>query len=218
MNIFVVTEGRGDKYLYKSWIPYVNPNITYVDCIVNITDNNFSIVHSFGNPYYFRTIDKAIEDVNDHGNIDRLVISVDSEELSLQDKQSEIRRYLASKSCSASKFVIIQHFCIETWALGNKRACPVNPNSQALLTFKNLFDVRILDPELLPPYPPRKLNRAQFAEVYLRSMLQDRNMHLSYNKSRPKPLRRLAYFNQIRLRYQNTNHIASFNSFLNAFV
>lgn len=218
MNIAVVTEGRGDKYLYKSWIPYVNPNISYVSFIENITNNNFSIVHSFGNPYYFRTIDQAIEDVNDHGNIDRLVISVDSEELSLQNKQSEIRRYLVNKSCSASIFVIIQHFCIETWALGNKRACPVNPNHQSLLTFKNFFDVRVLDPELLPSYPPRKLNRAQFAEVYLRSMLQARSTHLSYNKSRPKPLRHSTYFKQICLRYQTTNHIASFDSFLSAFI
>ena len=81
MNIAVVTEGRGDKYLYRSWIPYVNPNIAYVNFIEDITNNNFSIVESFGYPYYFRTIDQAIDDVNDHGNIDRLVISVDSEEL-----------------------------------------------------------------------------------------------------------------------------------------
>ena len=127
MNIAVVTEGKGDKYLYKSWIPYVNPSITYVNRIEDITNNNFSIVESFGNPYYFRSIDRTIDDVNDHGNIDRLVISVDSEEMSLQDKQSEISRYLANKSCSASIFVIVQHFCIETWALGNKRACPANP-------------------------------------------------------------------------------------------
>jgi len=204
--------------LYKSWITYVNPNITYVDFIEHITNNNFSIVHSHGNPYYFRTIDRAIDDVNDHGNIKRLVISVDSEDMSFQDKQSEISSYLTNKPCSASIFIIVQHFCIETWALGNKRACPANPNHQSLLTFKNLFDVRVSDPELLPSYPPLNLNRAQFAAVYLRSMLQARNMHLSYNKSRPKPLRHSTYFNQISLRHQTTNHIASFSSFLNAFV
>lgn len=218
MNIAVVTEGSGDKYLYKYWIPYVNPNITYVEHIEDITSNNFSIVSGGGYPYYLCVIDRAIDDINNHGNINRLVISVDSEEVSLQEKEGEILAYLATKSCSVSVFIIVQHFCIETWALGNRRACPANPNNQPLITFKNFFDVRILDPELLPEYPPMQLKRAQFAEAYLHSMLRDRHDHLSYRKSHPKPLRSYTYFRQMLLRHQDTNHIASFGSFLSAFV
>ena len=140
MNIAVVTEGRGDKYLYKSWIQYVNPNITYVDRIEDMNDDNFSIVSSGGYPnYYFRVIDRAIDDVHDHGNINRLVISIDSEGMSLEEKEREMSDYLATKSCSVPIFVIIQHFCIETWALGNRRACSANPNHQPLITFKNFF-------------------------------------------------------------------------------
>lgn len=218
MNIAIITEGRGDKYIYKSWIPFVNPNITYVDRIRDISSNNFSIVSGFGYPSYFQKIDEVIQDVNDHGHIDRLVIGIDSEELTLHQKQQEISDYLSSSTCLAPIFIIVHHFCIETWALGNRRFCPANPNHQPLLTYKIFFDVRSSDPELLPEYPPLRLNRAKFAQRYLSAICQSRNPHLTYNKSRPKPLIHNAYYQQVLLRHQTSGHIASFSFFLNAFI
>lgn len=218
MNIAVVTEGKGDQQIYKSWIPLVNPNMTYVDNIKKILTDNFAIVSAFGYPSYFDVILGVIHDVNSHGGIDRLVIGVDSEELTLHQKQAEMSTYLAGISCSTPIFVVYQHFCIETWALGNRRACQANPSYEPLSTFKRFFDVRISDPEFLPSYPPLENNRAQFAETYLKAMLHARNPHTTYIKSRPKPLLHHTYFKQILLRHQTTSHIASFAFFLNAFI
>lgn len=218
MNIAVVTEGRGDKKIYKSWIPLVNPDITYVDHIIDIFTDNFAIVSAFGYPSYFDVILGVIDDVNSHGSIDRVVIGVDSEEFTLQQKQAEMSTFLACISCSTPILVVYQHFCIETWALGNRRACPANPSHEPLSTFKRFFDVRTSDPELLTPYPPLGNNRAQFAETYLKAMLHARSPHTTYIKSRPKPLLHHTYFRQILRRHQATTHIASFAFFLDAFV
>ncbi len=219
MNFYVVVEGEiGERFVYEKWIPFANSEITYVDTIFNIVNNNFAIIVGGGFPNYFDVIESAIEDVNSVGNIDRLVIAVDSEEMSFEEKSNEISSFLRDKSCSATISIIIQHFCLETWALGNKRVGPRNPKSLRLRTYKNFFDVLENNPELLPPYPPNNLNRAQFAEKYLRTMLNDRNRNLTYSKRNPKVLLKQSYFSEVKKRLETTGHIASFRTFLNAFL
>lgn len=216
MNIVVITEGKGERYLYKSWIPLVDSNLTFVDFIRDISTNNFAIVSVFGYGGYRKRIPEIIEDINSHGNIDRLVISADSEDNTYQEKLDEISEYINGKPCIAKIFIVIQHFCIETWALGNRKVCPVNTSHQPLRTYKKVFDVRSRDPELLPAYAT--FNRAHFALAYLRALLNFRYRNIGYNKAKPKALCHRTYFHQICLRYQTTNHIPSFGAFLKAFV
>lgn len=218
MNITVLTEGKSEKYIYKSWISLVNPLLTFVESIDNLSNDNFVVISAFGYPSYLQLIHEVIDDVNRYGNIDRLVICVDSEDMSLIDKQNEIRNHVSTKQCSAKVFVVIQHFCIETWALGNVQICPINPRREPLRTYKAFFDVRTSDPELLPSYAPLQLNRAKFAALYLDTLLRAGNPPRTYRKDNPEPLPRPTYFQQVKLRHQTTNHIGSFGNFLSAFV
>ena len=217
-DIVIVTEDKGSRRIYKSWVPQVNPGITYVESIFDVTNNNFTIISGYGYPQYFSIIEGVIQDINDRGNIDRLVIAVDSEEKSYLDKLKEITARIDANSCTARVIPLIQHFCIETWGLGNRRICPANPNQPRLRDFKAVFDVRTRDPELLPGYPRFKLNRAQFAEAYLNACLHCIGSHLSYNKANPKPLCTPGYFREVRLRCVDYGHIKSFTHFLTAFV
>ncbi len=218
MNIAVLTEGKSEKYIFKSWIPLVNPLTTFVDSIDDVRNDNFVVVSGFGYPSYLKLIHEVMEDVDRHGNIDRLVICVDSEDMSLADKQSEIVNHVRVKPCSVAVRVVVQHFCIETWALGNVKICLINPSLEPLKTYKAFFDVRISDPELLPAYVLSQLNRAQFAAKYLGALLQAGKPPRTYRKGNPKPLSHPTYFQQVRLRHQTTNHIGSFGNFLSAFV
>ena len=219
MNISVIVEGAtGSKRIYRNWIPLINPNITYVETVSGITRNNFAITAAYGYPQYFDMIDRAIDDVNHFHNIDRLVIAVDSEDSSCADKYIEVADFVASKTCRAQIFIIIQHFCIETWALANKRVCKLNPCNNVLIKYKRFFDVRQRDPELLPPYPKEELNRAQFAERYLRAILNEWNRNLGYSKHNPKALLSRSYFDQVKNRFDTTAHIRSFATFLDAFI
>ena len=107
MNYYIVVEGEiGEKYLYQSWIPLVNPKLKYVDHISMIVENNFSIISGGGFPNYFDVIESAIEDVNFYNRIDKLVIAIDSEELSYSDKLDEMTEYLSKFKCEAETKII----------------------------------------------------------------------------------------------------------------
>lgn len=219
MNYHVVVEGNiSEKEIYKAWIPFVNPNLSYVDHISLITENNFSILSGGGFPNYFSIIESAIEDVNSYPNIDKFIIAVDSEDFSYDQKSEELLSFISSFKCSAKIKIIIQHFCIETWALGNQKIIKPNPQSVKLIEYKKLFNIRSEDPELLPSNQKEELNRAQFAEKYLRHALNDKYRNLSYTKSNPKVLLHPKYFRRIKQRFEKTGHINSFNDFLIAFI
>lgn len=218
MNIHVVVEGLTERIVYPSWIKQINPNLTFVPTISEISQNNFSVISGGGYPQYFEVIEHAIEDVNIHGGVDRLVISIDSEDFSLDEKMLEVTSFLEDKPCVANIHIIIQHFCLEAWALANKISIPQQPKTQRLKTYKAIHDVRVKDPEALPAYESEDLNRAQFAEKYLRAALNDRHKNLTYAKNNPKAIKHPKYFDRIKQRHQSTDHIRSFGAFLTAFI
>ena len=76
-----VVRKLGERYVYEKWIPFVKPTISKVDTIFDIVSNNFAIIAGGEYPNYFDVIEAALDDVNNTGNIDRLVIAIDSEEL-----------------------------------------------------------------------------------------------------------------------------------------
>lgn len=218
MNIHVVTEGNvGEKKVYRHWIPLANPDLIYVDHISEIKNNNFSIISGGGYPNYFDIIGSAIEDVNVGGNIDRLVVAVDSEEMSYEEKKVEIQEFISKSTCHADVRIVIQHFCLETWALGNQIIISTKPKSEKLRSYMRLYNVRINDPELLPPHDQESLNRAQFAEKYLKTALLEKYKQLTYSKSNPRALLHDKYFERVKQRTIRTGHIQSFCDFLNAF-
>lgn len=218
MNIYVVVEGElCARYIYESWISFFNPNLLPVDDLFAIEDNNYAVLASMGYPFYFQVIEDAIEDVNGTNNVDRLVLAVDSEEMTFDEKLNEMLHFLNGKQCSAEIKVVVQHFCFETWALGNKKVGPRNPKTDTLRNYKAFFNVLNNDPELLPVYPPESLNRSHFAEKYLRRMLNDKFRNLTYTKNNPKSLLHNSYFTEVKKRFKQTGHIASFAGFLDAF-
>lgn len=219
MNIYIVVEGEvGEKKVYEYWVPLVNPSLSHVQHISNIAHNNFAIIIGAGYPQYFEVIDAAIADANDYGNIDRLVVAVDSEEMTYDEKYDEIYRHVSGQKCLAEVRIVVQHFCLEAWALGNRVIIRRDPQSSKLREYKRFYNVLVKDPELLPGYQPEELNRAQFAEKYLRRALNDKYRNLTYTKSNPGALLNIKYFNRLKERLEQTGHISSFEAFLTAFV
>jgi hypothetical protein len=217
VNIYTVVEGEiGERYVYEKWIPFINPTLSFVNDIFEIKNDNFAIIAGMGLPFTFEVIEDAIQDVNTVGNIDRFVIAIDSEDMSFDEKLEEVREFLADKPCIAEIKIIIQHFCLETWALGNKKVGPRKPKDLTLSEYKRVFNVLEKDPELLPAY--KGLNRAQFALIYLRKMLNDKNRNLTYTKNNPKALLYETYFNEIKKRHDDSDHILSFSTLLDAFT
>lgn len=217
MNIYVVTEGK-ESVVYRHWIPLINPNLKLIDDLGDLNQDCVYIVSAEGYPGYFNIIDDAIEDINRIQRFSRLVIAVDSEEMTRTDKHAEINERVATQQCAAQIRIVIQHFCFETWALGNRKLIQRHPSTGKLLEYKRLFDVSVNDPELLPAKPDEGLNRSQFAGKYLQMAINTRHRNMTYTKGNPQALLHDKYFPEVQNRYNNTGHINSFGDFLAAFV
>jgi len=218
MNIYVVTEGEAESKIYKHWITYINPNIEYTDFIDKVDINKFYIVSGSGYPYYLGIIEDAISDVNEHEIFDRLVITVDSDEMTRDEKYLEIHDFISDKYCRVEIKIVVQNFCIETWGLANRSLIRKNPNLQRLRRYLGIFNVRERDPELLPANDEENVNRSQFAYKYLRAAFNDRYRNATYTKKNPKEFFNDSFFKQIKNRFEQTEHIRSFGDFLSAFI
>lgn len=216
MNFYLVVEGEVvEVAAYKKWLTYVRPEMTIVNHISEIRKNNFSIISGYGYPQYFEVINAAIEDVNRQGNIDRLIFVVDTERMTIAEKDREIRQNVDIGSCKADFRIVFQHFCIETWALANRKITPRQPQNEDLIEFRKICDVLLEDPEELPDLPARGWTRVKFAYRYLKLLLQER-ARLNFSKSNPQAILTEDYFNEINSRFRETSHIRSFATFLDA--
>lgn len=218
MNLYIVVEGMGEKKLYETWIPLVNRSLRNANFISEVKHDCFYIVSGGGYPNYLDIIDDGIDTVNSKSIFDRYVIIIDSENLSRAEKLHEIHAHLLNKRCNIPIHIIVQHFCIETWLLGNRRIGPRNPKSEKVKEYKLVFDVLTNDPEELPPYPKMGFNRSQFALHYLKACLNDHGRNLSYQKANPKAACHPTYFNEIKIRHSRSKHIDSFGDVLNTFI
>jgi hypothetical protein len=167
LNIYLVLEDKYGKDVYSKWVKYINPSFVFVNDIRTVQENNIFTVSGMGYPYYFEMIEAAIEDINNNTIFDRLVIAVDSEDMTYNAKYLEIDSFIKTKTLNKCYKIIIQHFCLETWALGNRAIITRNPNTEKLREYQNYFNLLLNDPELLPDYPMEELNRAQFAEKFI---------------------------------------------------
>ena len=221
MNVYVVVEGeRAAKKIYKTWIPIVNPTLQYIDYLNQLGQNNFFILAGFGQSQFLNNqIEHAIKDVNNLP-FDRLVLAIDSEDKSFQDKLTELTDRVDRIVCNVQVKYVIQHFCFETWLLGNRQIIRRKTNDHDLKRFREIFDIRQNDPELLPANNERTWNRSQFALQYLRAGLRDVHPanRVSYTKRNPGVVVTEGYFNQVKKRYIEENHIMSFKGFLDAFI
>lgn len=218
MNFYVLVEGQvSEKKVYRSWIPQLWPHLSYVSDFSLFTENCFSILSGNGYPFYLGMIADGISDVSRLKTPTRLVVCIDSEEMTRDEKLGEIENYIKAHGGNDIDYrVVVQHFCFETWALGNRKLCGA-ANDPEIIELRHNYDVNKFDPEGLPANTKRSLNRSQHAEFYLRKLLNNKHKNLTYSKNNPEQLVHPKYLQQLILRRKQTLHIASFSDFLAAF-
>lgn len=215
----MVVEGKiVEKAVYKIWVPEIRNDIKYVDHPSKLANNHFTIVSGNGYPNYFDTIKDAAYDVSASNITTRLIVCVDSEDMTFADKYAEIDSFINSINLPIDYRIVVQHFCFETWALGNRRIAARNPKNPRLQQLRRLHDVLKLDPEDMPGLPSEGLNRSQLASTYLQLTLNDKNKRLTYSKSNPHVVANSKYFKALKSRRTDTGHIKSLDAFISAFV
>ncbi|MCQ8183473.1 hypothetical protein NP603_20340 [Methylomonas sp. SURF-1] len=218
MNYYIVVEGAVEKKVYTKWIPLLNPSLSPINTLIETAENNFIIFDGGGYPSILEMIDNAIEDIINLGNIFTLVVVIDSEEMTRQDKFEEIETYIKKDrpNLNINYKIIVQHFCFEAWALGNRRIVSSNPSNPELIRFLTHHHVRMHDPEELTPISIEYGNRAQFSETYLRRLIQEKH-HQTYTKRSPDFVFHKTYLEQLIKRLNETNHINSFSELIETF-
>lgn len=218
MNTYLIVEGIESEYIiYPKWIKLIDGKVKFVYKLEDVENDTILLMSGFGHPMYFEIIANAIIDIKDCNKFDRLVIVVDSEELSYNEKRKELEDYLNELQVPIPYEIIIQHFCLEAWALGNKKIYSRNSQNPTLRSYQKLFNVAANDPEELPPNKNDGLNRAKFASKYLVRLLQEKYRGITYKKGSPTIIAERTYFENIKKRYEAGKHIQSFGAFLRIF-
>jgi hypothetical protein len=225
VNLFFLVEGdRTEPKIYRKWVEYSFPQLTFVKNIQSITNDCYAIFTGGGYPKIFTDEPSPLEicltDVKNHGSIDHFFICLDSEEENYQTRFQEVETELETikkidlyPSLQTNIHIILQHCCMETWFLGNSKMLRKNPQNKKLSELKKFYDVSINDPELMD-YPDGYLTKASFHLDYLKEMLREKNPNLTYTKKYPGPTTEKSYFEALRQRCEKTDHLPSLKRLL----
>ncbi len=227
MNLlFLVEGGKTEPRVYKAWLTHFFSNINFVEKPEDMTDNSCRIIAGNGYPNMVSSpkiyggqslLEQCLLDIKNYNNVDHFFICIDSEDDTYQDRFAEIKAKLEefttklgiNENQLTQFHIIIQHCCIETWALGNAdipNQYVSKGNSEFFSNFQPYYDVLVNDPEGMN-YPTSYPTRARFHEKYLKQYL--REFGLSYRKEKPRAIEDKKYFDALIKRCELTNHLLS---------
>ncbi len=239
MNIYFVFEGKTEPIVYKEWFTLLLPQLTEVDNFDEITENNYYYESDMGVPDCYNVVVNAIQEINECPNYDYLVLFIDADRSSVEEKRQEAYQTISDRLNDATRNytyrslpsncqlkVLVQKVCIETWFLGNRKFFVRQPQSELLKKYIEYYDVSSFDPELLADeFEQNQEGTAQifgystkalFHESYLREIFKERLKGISYKKSRPKEVQKITYLKQLLARIKdNPEHLLSFQEFIN---
>lgn len=214
VNLYILVEGTTERSIYPKWLMHLAPYLTQQKLLKNVVSNDYYLFSSGGIPSVIQDIEKCVLDIKEHGNIDYLLVCLDAEELTLQQRLDEVNAEIVRLKNTTKTTIIpvIQDPCIETWLLGNPKMCgaaTVNKDFQECLSF---YNVRTDDPEQMGKPDIDIFNtRAQYHEYYLQQMFLNKN--LSYKKGKSKEVAEHHYLQALQSRVQTTGHLSSLRYF-----
>lgn len=218
MKIYFLLEGRRtEPKIYSSWLSHLIPQLKKLAFHNDKSKkDSYYLFSAEGYPSIIQThLPNAIEDINEVGDFDYLVVSLDADESSVEERIEEVNKFLADKGIvlkNAELMLIIQNRCIETWLLGNRRIIKQNPDSQELRDYKLFYNVKDENPEEMGKHADFNTH-SQFHFAYLREVFRERN--LSYSKPNPSEAMKASYLNQLINRVENfPSHLQTFQKFL----
>jgi REP element-mobilizing transposase RayT len=214
MNIYLLVEGRrSEKKIYPQWLSYLLPGLSQVRYFDEAKNHNFYLFSSNGYPSILDDIKNAAEDINSCGKYAYLVVCLDADESTVEEKKEEIDEIFqqGSVELKAELVVIVQKRCFETWFLGNRKVFSRNPQDEIFREYCRFYNVSIKDPEMMPNFTG--FNRiAQFHEDYLKRMLREKGIR--YTKRNPGNVGESHYIEALQKRTENNpGHLKSLRYF-----
>ncbi|MBP0010740.1 MULTISPECIES: hypothetical protein [unclassified Roseofilum] len=216
MNLYFLVEGNStERKIYPKWLEYLIPELKRVEYSDQVVNNNYYLISGEGYPRILHDgLENAIDKIQEVQNYDYLVLCVDSDEDTVDERVNYIQNFIQPNKInlgSTQLKVIIQNRCIETWLLGNQTIFSRQPTQQPLLDYFRYYDVSQNDPELMGDYGMR--NHADFHFKYLQEIFKAKQ--ISYTKRNPGDARKHYYLEELTKRVsKNPTHLQTFQSFL----
>jgi hypothetical protein len=204
MNIYFLVEGNStEKKIYPKWLEYLIPNLIRVRYHDQVENNNYYLISGKGYPkILYDGLENAVDKILEIPKYDYLVICVDADEESVEERTKYIHEFIQKEKINLGKTkveIIVQNRCIETWLLGNKKIFDSRQSlEQPLLSYVNYYDVSQNDPEEMGKYEMR--NHADFHYEYLREVFRSKNT--TYSKRSPNDAKEKYYFTELQKRVQ----------------
>lgn len=248
MRLYVVTEGLFESYLYPKWLNILLPEYNHIKNIKEVVNSDkcyymFSSkgysagYNQMGIPSVYNTIINGLKDIHRYPQFDMLIYLGDSENLPcitpaecITKRKNIIYNYISQNAdnelidlaCKKLK-IIIQHNCIETWLLGNKKLMSQNIDNE-LKKLINIYNVKYQDPELMtmkhvPKYMCDDFTTIpQYHKYYLRKLVNNATkgqINTKNIKNAYSYFSDINYLNTLISRYEKDDHIKSFGYFIN---
>lgn len=206
MNLYFLVEGKTERKIYPQWLKSLLPNYKKVSNPNDVTHNCYYLISLGGFP---RVLDiglpNSIADIKDSGNYDYLVLALDADELTVEERLKEVKNKVSELNLSLGKCelkIIVQNKCIESWLLGNRKVFKRQPEDKTLREYINFFDVYQNDPELMGKPPTFIGSVGDYHYDYCKLMLASRN--ISYSKKLPRDIAKTYFLNQLKQRLVET--------------
>ena len=141
----------------------------------------------------------TITDINRYGNIDRLVLVFDADDVRIGKRYrmaiQAIKSYPGGLKCPFNIFLV--NHCFETWLLGNRDMYPKGRIPYEFEPFDEYYNVSTHDPEKMMGVR-EYLTTSLFHAEYLRQMLLTQKV--VYSKRNPGAVCTRAYLEALRKR------------------
>lgn len=179
MNLYFLVEGKQtERKVYPKWLSILSPQLTQITFAKDVTKNNFYLISGEGYPSLLHHLKNAVEEVNEIGNYDFLIVCLDAEETSIEERKATIIDFLKRENLQLKQgklIIIVQNPCFETWFLGNRKIFKRNPQSTVLQRLIQFYNVQTNDPELMSSRN-KEQTKAQFHHDYLKEIFTERNI------------------------------------------
>ncbi len=201
--------------MYPQWLSHLLPDLSEVSDPFSVSANSYYVFNGNGYPSLLDNhLKNAIADVNEIGMYNYLVLCLDADDDSVEQRKNEVLTFIKRNDLilyKAKLVIIVQNKCIESWFLGNRKIFTNQPQSKELRNYIKYYNVQINDPESMSKMYNFSTT-AQFHEAYLAEMLNEKNIR--YSKKNPNGVIEKYYLEELIARQNDTNHLPSFKVFI----
>lgn len=219
MNIYFLVEGkRTEMKVYPKWLSYLVPELQRVQWHYQVVKNNYCMLTGDGFPSLLDTqLKNSIEDINSSNCFDYFVICLDADNQSIEACKQEVLDFMETKkivlNTNVQFEIIVQNKCLETWFLANPNIFKKNPHNEFLRECVAFYNIKKDDPELMGKLFDFEGSTSIFHFEYFKELLLEK-AKVHYSKNNPKEVVEEYFLKQLIKRNQKTNHIQSFQYFI----